>query len=120
MLTLMTLPTTVGGWIGFVAIIVVIAVLLGISIYTTIRLVKTGHMNEIKDAIAGAVAEAEKTHKTGAEKKEIAMNAMKVYCEKIGVHVSDWVLKLISDWIDKYILDHNTLEDIEEDRHSHK
>lgn len=85
MLTLMTLPTTVGGWIGFVAIIVVIAVLLGISIYTTIRLVKTGHMNEIKDAIAGAVAEAEKTHKTGAEKKEIAMNAMKVYCEKI-----DW------------------------------
>lgn len=117
---LFSLPTSAGEWVGFILIAVAIVAIIVLAICSTVKLAKNGKTAKIKEAIVDAVKAAEATHKSGAEKKDIAIAAVKTYCESVGIKVDDNLLKLISEWIDKYILDHNELEEIESQNKENK
>lgn len=100
---------------ALVAVIAVVVVFAAALVVLTVKLVKDGKISQLKDAIVSAIKEAEKTHASGAEKKEIAIAAIKKYCEGIGLKVDARLLQWIADYIEKYIADHNELEMIEEE-----
>ena len=111
---LATAPTSAAEWAILIGALAAAIVIGGVAIWTIVKLLKDGKINQLKDAIVAAVKEAEKTHRSGAEKKEIAVKTAKEFCDGIGLKVDERLLKWIADYIDKYIADHNELEEIEE------
>ena len=111
----MSLPDTPIGWITLIAVVVVVLGIAGLAVYLAIKLLKDGKINQLRDAIVEAVKQAEKTHASGAEKKKIAIETVKKFCEGIGLKLDDRLLNWVADYIEKYIRDHNELELIEEE-----
>lgn len=114
LITLFSAPTSAGEWVMLIAAIAVGIAVLGVAIWVAIKLLKEGKIGQLRDAIIAAIKEAEKTHKSGAEKKEIVVKAAKEFCVGIGLNVDERLLSWIAEYIDKYIADHNELEEIEE------
>lgn len=115
MLMLLSWPETPAAWAALIAVAAVVLALAGAIIFLTVKMVKNGKIDQLRDAVVAAVKEAEKTHASGAEKKEIAIAAVKKYCEGIGLKLDDRLLGWIADRIEGYVKDHNELEEIEEE-----
>ena len=92
---------------------VLIVVLLVAAGCFTYKLVKNGKIAELRAAIEEAILEAEKTHASGAAKKEMVIKAITAYCQKIGLPVDEKLLKWAADYIDAYIAKHNNLKAVE-------
>lgn len=111
----MSWPDTPIGWITLVAAVVVVLGIAGFAAFLAIKMVKDGKIDQLREAVVEAIKEAEKTHASGAEKKKIAIEAVKKFCEGIGLKLDDRLLTWVADYIEKYIRDHNELELIEEE-----
>lgn len=111
---LFTAPDTVSEWVMLVIACILALAFIAWAVVATIKLIKNGKFNELKNAIVDAIKEAEKTHGGPDEKLQYALTIIKAYCEKIGVKVNDKLLAWIVSYIKKYIFDHNELEEIEE------
>ena len=112
--TLFSAPASAGEWVLLIAALIAGIGVAILAIWTAIKLLRSGKFEQLKDAIIAAIKEAEKTHKSGAEKKEIVVKTAKEFCAGIGLNVDERLLNWIADYIDKYIADHNELEEIEE------
>ena len=108
-------PTSPSGWLSLIAVLAVVVFLAGAVIFFVVKLLRDGKIDQLRVAIVDAIKEAEKTHASGAEKKEIAINVVKKFCADIGLNLNDQLLKWVADYIDGYIKDHNELELIEEE-----
>lgn len=111
---LLSAPETPLEWILLIVACVLTVAFIAWAVVATIKLIKNGKLNELKDAIVNAIKEAEKTHGGPDEKLQYALALIKTYCEEIGVKINDQLLAWIVSYIKKYILDHNELEEIEE------
>ena len=111
---LLSAPETPLEWILLIVTCVLAVAFIVWAVVATIKLIKNGKLNELKDAIVNAIKEAEKTHGGPDEKLQYALTLIKTYCEEIGVKINDQLLAWIVSYIKKYILDHNELEEIEE------
>ena len=111
---LFSAPQTTFEWFLLTVACIFAVVILGAAVFLTIRLIKEGKLGQIKDAIVAAIKEAEKTHGSGEDKLAFALEIVKNYCVGIGVKVDDRLIAWIVEYIRKYILDHNELEEIEE------
>lgn len=111
---LFSAPQTTWEWILFLTACVLAVAFIVWAVVATIKLIKNGKLNELKNAIVDAIKEAEKTHGGPDEKLEYALTLIRKYCENIGVKINDALLEWIVSYIKKYILDHNELEEIEE------
>ena len=111
---LLSAPETPLEWILLIVACVLAVAFIVWAVVATIKLIKNGKLNELKDAIVNAIKEAEKTHGGPDEKLQYALTLIKTYCEEIGVKINDQLLAWIVSYIKKYILDHNELEEIEE------
>ena len=111
---LLSAPETPLEWILLIVACVLAVAFIVWAVVATIKLIKNGKLNELKDAIVNAIKEAEKTHGGPDEKLQYALALIKTYCEEIGVKINDQLLAWIVSYIKKYILDHNELEEIEE------
>lgn len=107
-------PVNPAEWAFLIIAIVAGLVVLVALVWTVIKLLKDGKLDQLKEAIIVAIKEAEKTHQSGATKKEIVVKTVKEFCDQIGLNVNEKLLSWIADYIDKYIADHNELEEIEE------
>ena len=103
-------------WGGWLAAIVALIGAVGGLIPTIIKLVnafkeigKNKDWLKIVDAIKDAIIKAEATGKSGAEKKQIVIDAVIAFCGTIGVVVDSALLKQISDAIDDLIRVSNDL-----------
>lgn len=111
---LLSAPETPLEWILLIVACVLAVAFIVWAVVATIKLIKNGKLNELKDAIVNAIKEAEKTHGGPDEKLQYALTLIRTYCEEIGVKINDQLLAWIVSYIKKYILDHNELEEIEE------
>jgi len=111
---LLSAPETPIEWVSLIAACVVALAIVGYAIYITIKMIKEGKFGQLKDAIIKAIKEAEKTHGSSEDKLKYALAAVKAYCGEIGIKVDDKLLAWVTEYIEKYILDHNELEEIEE------
>lgn len=111
---ILSAPVNPAEWVFLIIAIVAGLVILAAMIWTVIKLLKDGKIDQLKEAIIVAIKEAEKTHQSGATKKEIVVKTVKEFCGQIGLNVNEKLLSWIADYIDKYIADHNELEEIEE------
>ena len=114
-ITLLSAPETPLEWVLLIAAIVVAAAIVVFGIIQTIKLIKDGKLNQLKDAIVKAIKEAEKTHGGPDEKLEYAVTLVKTYCEEIGIKVNDQLIEWVVSYIKKYIVDHNDLKKIEDE-----
>lgn len=103
-------PTTAEGWVGIITFIIgfigAIVALIPVSIKLVKRgkeLVKNKDWAKIKEIADTAMKTAESTGKTGAEKKEIVIAAVKAGCEKAGIVIDEKLLKDLVDYIDTTI-----------------
>lgn len=112
---LATLPDNPVGWISLIAVSVLVLGLGGFVVYLVLKLLKNGKIDQLREAVVAAIKQAEKSHASGAEKKKIAIETVKKFCEGIGLKLDDCLLNWIADYIEKYISDHNELELIEEE-----
>lgn len=112
--TLFTAPSTATEWLMLIVACVLALAFIVWAVIATIKLIKNGKFNELKNAVVDAIKEAEKTHGGPDEKLQYALTLIKAYCEKIGIKVNDKLLAWVVSYIKKYILDHNELEEIEE------
>lgn len=117
---LLSAPETPLEWVLLIAACVVAAAIIGFAVFTAIKLVKNGKIDQLKDAIVAAIKEAEASHASGAEKKEMVVAAAKKFCDEIGLKINDKLLGWIVDYIDKYIFDHNELTRLEEEGEAQK
>lgn len=113
-ISMINTPDSTLEWVLLILALVAAMAVVGFAVWTAIKLVKNNKLTQIKDAVVSAVKEAERTHKSGAEKKEIAVKAVKEFCTGIGLNIDERLLSWIASYIDKYIADHNELEEIEE------
>ena len=111
---ILSAPVNPAEWAFLIIAIVAGLVVLVAMVWTVIKLLKDGKIDQLKEAIIVAIKEAEKTHQSGATKKEIVVKTVKEFCGQIGLNVNEKLLSWIADYIDKYIADHNELEEIEE------
>lgn len=111
---LFTAPQTPFEWVFLVAACAVGVAVLGWAAFATVKLVKDGKIGQLKEAIVKAIKEAEKTHGGSEEKLQYALTLIKSYCEEIGVKVNDQLIAWVVEYIKKYLIDHNELEEIEE------
>lgn len=109
-------PTTVEGWVALITVICTAIGAIAALVPTVIKLVKSlGEIAKNKNwkkilvIISKTVVEAEKTAKSGAEKKEIVVNAVKTFCVEAGVEWTAELAKQVSDAIDDVIAVHNQL-----------
>lgn len=110
-------PQTAEGWTTLIIAVVTLLPALAGLVITIIKLckatkalIKSNKFKQVLDAISAAAVEAEKTHKTGAEKKEIVIAAVKAYAAKIGCELTEDDLSNISIAIDKAIGFHNEMD----------
>ena len=103
-------PNTVEGWaslitfiIGFIGAIVAIFPLVVSIVKKSKELIKNKDWDKIKEIADAAMKKAEETGKTGAEKKEIVIAAVKAGCEDAGIIVDEQLLKNLADYIDATI-----------------
>lgn len=115
-------PTTAEGWVGIITFIIgfigAIVALIPVSIKLVKRgreLVKNKDWAKIKEIADTAMKTAESTGKTGAEKKEIVIAAVKAGCEKAGIVIDEKLLKDLADYIDTTIEWVNGMIKIKED-----
>ena len=114
-ITLLSAPETPLEWVLLIAAIVVAAAIVVFGIIQTVKLIKDGKLNQLKDAIVKAIKEAEKTHGGPDEKLEYAVTLVKTYCEEIGIEVNDQLIEWVVSYIKNYIVDHNDLKKIEDE-----
>ena len=114
-ITLLSAPETPLEWVLLIAAIVVAAAIVVFGIIQTVKLIKDGKLNQLKDAIVKAIKEAEKTHGGPDEKLEYAVTLVKTYCEEIGIKVNDQLIAWVVSYIKNYIVDHNDLKKIEDE-----
>ena len=113
---LISWPDSPAAWAMLIAAIAVVVVALAIPlIVTVVKLVRNGQLDQLRDAVVAAIKEAEKSHASGEEKKKIAMDVIKAFCEKAGIKLNEKMLSWAADYIEKFIRDHNELELIEEE-----
>lgn len=112
---LVSWPDSPTGWMAFFAVVAVVLALCGAIAFTVFKLVENGKLEQLREAVVEAIKEAEKTHASGEEKKKIAIEVVKKFCEGIGLKLDDRLLAWVADYIEKYIRDHNELELIEEE-----
>lgn len=115
-------PTTAEGWVGIITFIIgfigAIVALIPVSIKLVKRgkeLIKNKDWAKIKEIADTAMKTAESTGKTGAEKKEIVIVAVKAGCEKAGIVIDEKLLKDLVDYIDTTIEWVNGMIKIKED-----
>lgn len=112
---LLSWPDSPTGWMALIAVIVVVLALCGAVGFMVFKLVKNGKIDQLREAVVEAIKVAERSHASGAEKKRIAIETTKRFCEGVGLTLDDRLLAWIADYIEKYIRDHNELELIEEE-----
>lgn len=100
-------PTTAEGWISLVTFIVgfVAAILtlvpVAIKLFKKCKeLIKTKNWDKIKEIADAAMEEAEASGKSGADKKEMVVNAVKAGCEEAGIEIGEEELNNLADYID--------------------
>ena len=111
---LLSAPETPIEWLFLIAACVIAVGVVVFGAIQTIKLAKSGKMELLKEAIIKAIKEAEKTHGGPDEKLNYAVALIKTYCEEIGLKVNDQLIAWVVQYIKKYIIDHNELEEIEE------
>lgn len=115
-------PTTAEGWVGIITFIIgfigAIVALIPVSIKLVKRgkeLIKNKDWAKIKEIADTAMKTAESTGKTGAEKKEIVIAAVKAGCAEAGIIIDEKLLKDLADYIDTTIEWVNGMIKIKED-----
>jgi len=103
-------PNTLEGWVSLISFIIGFVGAIVALIPMTINLVKKGKeliknkdWDKIKEIADVAMKKAEETGKTGAEKKEIVIAAVKAGCEEAGIIINEQLLKNLADYIDATI-----------------
>lgn len=97
---IITLVTLICGLIGAIgALIPTVIKLIG----ALKEIVKNKEWQKIIKMAYKAVESAEATGKTGAEKKEIAISAVKAACAEAGVEITEESLTKLGDYIDELI-----------------
>lgn len=103
-------PTTAEGWTGLITFIIGFIGAIAALIPVSIKLVKKGkelveHKDwaKIKEIADKAMRKAEETGKTGVEKKEIVIAAVKAGCIEAGIDIDETLLKNLADYIDTTI-----------------
>jgi len=120
MLDLMSFVVLTGETEAIIALICTLIGAIGGLIPVIIKLVaalkeiaKNKNWLKIVGAIKEAIIKAEATGKSGAEKKQIVIDAVIAFCGTIGVVVDNALLKQISDAIDDLIKVSNDLKKTE-------
>ena len=115
-------PTTAEGWVGIITFIIgfigAIVALIPVSIKLVKRgkeLIKNKDWAKIKEIADTAMKTAESTGKTGVEKKEIVIAAVKAGCAEAGIVIDEKLLKDLADYIDTTIEWVNGMIKIKED-----
>lgn len=111
---LLSAPETPWEWAMLIVACILAVGFIAWAVIATIKLIKDGKLEKLKEAIIKAIKEAEKTHGSSEDKLQYALTLIKTYCEEIGVKINDQLLEWIVSYIKKYIIDHNELEEIEE------
>lgn len=110
---LLQAPETPMEWILLIAACVIAVGLVVFAAIQTIKLMKNGKLELLKDAIVKAIQEAEKTHGSSGDKLAYAVSLVETYCEEIGIKVNEKLIAWVVEYIRKYIVDHNELREIE-------
>lgn len=116
MIVLSAWPSDVSGWVTLISLIIGLVAAIIALIPTIIKLVsalkelvKNKNWTKILSAIKDAAVTAEKSGKSGAEKKQMVIDSVKAFCASIGVEIDDSLLTKISSAIDDLISEHNEL-----------
>jgi hypothetical protein len=103
-------PTTVSGWVSLISLLVGLVGTIAALIPTIIKLIKAlktiaknKDWEKIKNIAVAAIESAEASQKTGSEKKQAVIDAVKEGCKEAGVELSDDLLESLSTYIDSMI-----------------
>lgn len=103
-------PTTAGGWIGLISLIIGLIGSISALIPTAIKLfaavkelVKNKNWTKIMAIADKAMEEAEKSGKSGAEKKEMAISIVSASCKELGVALDEELLTKLATYIEDTI-----------------
>lgn len=103
-------PGTVEGWCTLIGLIIGLIGAIAALIPTIIKLVKSlktivkdKNWAKIKEIAKAAMKSAEESKKSGSEKKELVINAVKAGCSELGIEIDQELIDNLSKYIDDSI-----------------
>lgn len=103
---IITLVTLICGLVGAIGALIPTAIKLVSALK---EIVKNKEWQKIIKMAYKAVESAEATGKTGAEKKEMAISAVKAACAEAGIEITEESLSKLGDYIDELIAYFNNM-----------
>lgn len=103
---IITLVTLICGLVGAIGALIPTAIKLVSALK---EIVKNKEWQKIIKMAYKAVESAEATGKTGAEKKEMAISAVKAACTEAGIEITEESLSKLGDYIDELITYFNSM-----------
>lgn len=91
-----------------IELVVASIVVLVLAVYYIVKAIKNNWLKQITATIEKAIKDAESTGKSGDEKKQLVLEAVRVKCIDLGIPYT-FIRNIVNKLIDRIIKDYNIL-----------